>query len=198
MKTLILTFWPKTFPGFPTCIRNFEHTFFQEILIHSFLLDADADTCQLPFICPRKTVRRQFGFYSINYFTQQAMFHPPGSLNENVQQFLSLAEAQKILSDLNKILRKTSFSPKPSNPCLLLAFLASFGVAGLFTVFMATHEWKDSRNLGLYIQLSIFCFVVIMMLPFTCFLVLLCVSKSSRRKRMIGYVANWNRCNLLS
>ena len=121
------------------------------------------------------------------------MFHPPGSLNENVQQFLSLAEAQKILSDLNKILRKTSFSPKPSNPCLLLAFLASFGVAGLFTVFMATHEWKDSRNLGLYIQLSIFCFVVIMMLPFTCFLVLLCVSKSSRRKRMTGYVANWNR-----
>ena len=30
--------------------------YFQEILIHSFLLDADFNTCQLPLICPRKNV----------------------------------------------------------------------------------------------------------------------------------------------
>ena len=34
--------------------------YFKEILIHSFLLDADFDTCQVPLICPRKNVSNLF------------------------------------------------------------------------------------------------------------------------------------------
>ena len=106
--------------------------FFQEVLVHSFLLDADFDTCQIPLICPRKNVSSQICYNS--YCPRfQAMFHPPSGLNENVQQFLTLAEAQKILSDLNKILHRTAFNPRVSNPCFILAVLISLGSSGIFT-----------------------------------------------------------------
>ena len=39
-------------------VKNKYHIFPQEILVHSFLLDADYDTCQMPWICPRKNVTR--------------------------------------------------------------------------------------------------------------------------------------------
>jgi len=150
----------------------------EEILIHSFELDPDADTCQMPWICPRKN----------------AMFHPPESLNENVQQFLSLAEAEKILADLNAILHRTAFSPGLCNPCFLLALLSSCGASGIFISEMATRDFSDyGRNAGLQIQLRIFGFLVGLMLPFICFLVLLCVTRSSRRKQLTNYIADWNR-----
>jgi len=121
------------------------------------------------------------------------MFPFPASLNDNVQQFLSLAEAQKILTDLNKILHKTAFNPRASNPCFLLALLASFGSLPLFVSSMVLQDFSDyGRNAGLYIFLSIFGFLVGMMLPYTCFFVLVCVTKSSRRKQLINYIADWN------
>ena len=86
----------------------------------------------LPLICPRKNVSSQICYNS--YCPRfQAMFHPPSGLNENVQQFLTLAEAQKILSDLNKILHRTAFNPRVSNPCFILAVLISLGSSGIFT-----------------------------------------------------------------
>jgi len=149
----------------------------EEILVHSFELDPDADTCQMPWICPRKN----------------AMFHPPESLNENVQQFLSLAEAEKILADLNAILHRTAFSPGLCNPCFLLALLSSCGASGIFISEMVTRDFSDyGRNAGLQIQLRIFGFLVGLMLPFICFLVLLCVTRSSRRKQLTNYIADWN------
>ena len=123
------------------------------------------------------------------------MFHPPESLNENVQQFLSLTEAQKILTDINAILHRTAFSPGCSNPCFLFGLLASCGAGGIFISEMATRDFSDyGRNAGLQIQLRIFCFLVGLILPFICFFVLLCVTKSSRRKQLINYIADWNRC----
>ena len=121
------------------------------------------------------------------------MFNPIASLNENVQQFLSLADAQKILADLNAILHKTGFSPKPSNPCFLLALLASFGTVAPFVMFMATNDFSNSRNAGAQINLAIGVFVVGMMLPYVCFFILLTYMKSSRKKQLTNYVANWNR-----
>ena len=56
------------------------------------------------------------------------MFHTPASLDDNVQQFLRLAEAKKILADLNKILCLTAFNPTAFNPFFLLAVLTSFGI----------------------------------------------------------------------
>ena len=100
------------------------------------------------------------------------MFNPVASLNENVQQFLSLAEAQKILADLNEILHKTGFSPKPSNPCFLLALLASFGTVAPFVMLMTMSDFSNPRTAGLQIQMSIAVFVVGMMIPYVCFFIL--------------------------
>ena len=66
------------------------------------------------------------------------MFHPPTGLSDNVQHFLSLAEAQTIVADLNKILHNTAFNPRVSNPCFLLAVLISFGSSGIFTSSMTS------------------------------------------------------------
>ena len=123
------------------------------------------------------------------------MFHPPTGLNENVQQFLSLAEAQKILADLNKIIHKTAFSPNPClNPCFLLAMLISFGSGGVFVSEMATRDFSGyGRNTGFEIGLRIFGLLVGVMLPFICFFILFCVTRSSRRKQLINYIAEWNR-----
>ena len=121
------------------------------------------------------------------------MFHQPASLNENVQQFLSLAEAQKILTDLNLILHTTGFSPRISNPCFLLALLASFGTVPVLVWFMTSQDFSNDRNAGLYINLGIFVFVVAMMLPFLCFFILVVVTKSRRKRQLTNYVADWNR-----
>ena len=122
------------------------------------------------------------------------MFHPPESLNENVQQFLSLTEAQKILTDINAILHRTAFRPGPSNPCFLLALLSSFGAGGIFISEMVSRDFSDyGRNAGLQIQLRMFGFLVGLMLPYICFFVLLCVTRSSRRKQLTNYIADWNR-----
>jgi len=179
----------------------------EEILIHSFLLDADFDTCQVPLMCPRKN----------------AMFHPPAGLNDNVQQFLSLAEAQKILADLTKILHKTAFNPRVSNPCFLLAVLISFGSIGIFTpsitssagIMPELDSWKgpglgeqgpyDERleerwggervnreESGSSIGFGIGGLLFGSFLPYLCFFVLVAITKSSRKRQLTSYVAEWN------
>ena len=126
------------------------------------------------------------------------MFHPPASLTENVQQFLRLAEAEKILADLNQILHKTAFNPSPCSPCFLLALLASFGAGGIFISEMASRDFSDyGRSAGLQIMLRIFGFVAGLMVPYICFLVLFCATRSSRRKQLINYIADWNRWRLV-
>ena len=80
------------------------------------------------------------------------MFHPPTGLNDNVQQFLSLEEARKILADLNKILHNTAFNPRVSNPCFLLAVLISLGSSGIFTSFMTSSIDLNSWSGKLYEQ----------------------------------------------
>ena len=172
----------------------------------------------------------------------QAMFHPPTGLNENVQHFLSLAEAQKIIADLNKILHKTAFNPRVPNPCFLLAVLISFGSIGMFSSFMTSStssvgimpgldSWKGkldkqlltqahlelgpglgdqgpynenleerwggekvnrddiSSRIGLGIGGLLFGGV----LPYLCFFVLVAITKSSRKRQLTSYVAEWNR-----
>lgn len=163
----------------------------EEILIHSFLLDADFDTCQVPLICPRKN----------------AMFHPPTGLNDNVQHFLSLAEAQTIVADLNKILHNTAFNPRVSNPCFLLAVLISFGSSGIFTSSMTSginlagneeiennlrgnEESKDDDSSS--IGVSIGGLVLGLMLPYLCFFILVAITKSCRKRQLTNYVAEWN------
>ena len=66
------------------------------------------------------------------------MFHPPtpSHLGDHVQHFFSLAEAERVLSDMNEILHKTGFSMRPSNPCFMVAIAASFSVVITFSSVM--------------------------------------------------------------
>jgi len=151
------------------------------------------------------------------------MFHPPTGLNENVQQFLSLAEAQKIIADLNKILHNTAFNPRVSNPCFLLAVLVTFAGTGIFTSSMISgisdidfgsdpeieNNWRILRgeepfnefsensrskeDSGSSIGLKVGGFVVGLMLPYLCFFILVAIFKSSRKRQLTNYVAEWNR-----
>jgi len=123
------------------------------------------------------------------------MFHPPGSLNDNVQQFLMLAEAQKILADLNQILHKTAFNPRISNPCFLLAVLSTFLFSGVFTAPFLTHisdMTNDFDDGGSSIGLNIGGLLVTMVLPFLSFFVLVYYFKASRKRQLLNYVADLN------
>ena len=79
------------------------------------------------------------------------MFDPPTSLSENVQQFLELSEAQKIVADLNRILHKTAFNPKLTNPCFLLALLFYFAFLGIVLPLLLRFSLNEEEPItGLY------------------------------------------------
>ena len=79
------------------------------------------------------------------------MFEPPTSLSENVQQFLELSEAQKIVADLNRILHKTAFNPKLTNPCFLLALLFYFMFLGIVLPLLMRFSLNEEEpSTGLY------------------------------------------------
>jgi len=156
----------------------------EEILIHSFLLDADYDTCQLPLIFPRKN----------------AMFQTPAVLDDNVQEFLRLEEAEKILADLNKILRLTAFNPTVFNPCFLLAVVASYGILSLH------HSSSDEKEVEYeWEELTVGeeeeeeekeeeerSKTILWILPYLCFVVIVLVAKFCRKRKLTNYVAEWN------
>ena len=124
----------------------------------------------------------------------EAMFHPPASLNDNVQHFLTLSEAQKILADLNQILHKTAFNPKPSNPCFLLAVLFTFVCSGFFPFVITTGlENSTDPNSGMYIGGAIGALIFAIVLPYTCFFCLTCHFRTSRKRQLTNYVAQVNR-----
>ena len=170
--------------------------FFQEILVHSFLLDADFDTCQIPRLCPRKNVSTLF-CSNFTFPLLQAMFHPPTALNENVLQFLSLGEAKKILTDLNMILHRTAFSPRASNPCFILAILISLAFCGFSISFFLPSQFDTAKpgkgDSGSSIGFGI-CFLLLgLFLPYLCFFFLVAITKSARKRQLVNYVGEWNR-----
>merc|ERR1712059_87980 len=133
---------------------------------------------------------------------RQAMFHPPTSLGPNTQQFLPFEEAKKILGDLNKILHKTGFNPRPNNPCFCLIALATFATVPLFMIpilyqpinWDETPEEREERTknkmgVGLKMALSIAPMFGLWIFYFF----LLCFFRHSRRSQLTGYVAQWNR-----
>ena len=120
----------------------------------------------------------------------EAMFHPPASLNDNVQHFLTLSEAQKILAELNQILH----NPKPSNPCFLLAVLFTFVCSGFFPFVITTGlENSTDPNSGMYIGGAIGALIFAIVLPYTCFFCLTCHFRTSRKRQLTNYVAQVNR-----
>ena len=135
------------------------------------------------------------------------MFHTPAGLDDNVQQFLRLEEAEKILTDLNNILRSTAFNPPTFyNPWFLLAVLASYGILSWHhylsklaeLMLNQTHivqgdeeevedEWggveeeEERSNTPLWI------------LPYICFIIIVLVAKLCRKMQLTKYVAELNR-----
>ena len=111
------------------------------------------------------------------------MFHTPAFLDDNVQQFLRLAEAKKILADLNKILHLTAFNPRVSNPCFPLAVLTSLGTCGILV-------WHSRGNPFLWYLGGLLAGLI---LPYLVFFILVTVAKSWRTRQLTNYVAEWNR-----
>jgi len=131
------------------------------------------------------------------------MFHTPAGLNDNVQHFLSLAEAQKILADLNKILHNTAFNPRVSNPCFLIAVLISLGSSGIFTSSMTSSIGDDTleerwggepvEESGSSIGVGIGGLLFGLFLPYLVFFVIVAITKSSRKRQLTNYLGEWNR-----
>ena len=102
------------------------------------------------------------------------MFHPPPTLKDNVQQFLTLAEAQKILADLNQIFDKTTF-----HPGLPLLLIVIFWFA-THVLLMATFTFAPVSLLGLPLSL-------------VCLFIVNYYYKGLQRGQLINYVADLNR-----
>ena len=66
------------------------------------------------------------------------MFHPPSRLGDNVQHFLSMEEALRVLSTMNEILHETGFSNRFTNPCFMVAVAMSFLTVTIFGTVMVT------------------------------------------------------------
>jgi len=82
----------------------------QDVLIHSFQLDAENSYCAVSKLCPKK----------------QAMFHVPANVPEHIEHFLPLKDIKKILEDLNEILKNTGFPMNFTNPVLIVSFAVFF------------------------------------------------------------------------
>jgi len=142
------------------------------------------------------------------------MFHPPSGLPEQVQHFLGLEDARRLLADLNRILHTTAFNPRVSNPCFCLALLLSFGSLGFILPvslgFPTGYESSDdysgehkerwggeevdrssSSPIGMNIGLMLF----LMFLPYSVFFFLVYYMKSARKRRLLRHVRKWNSFN---
>ena len=142
------------------------------------------------------------------------MFHPPSGLPEQVQHFLGLEDARRLLADLNRILHTTAFNPRVSNPCFCLALLLSFGSLGFILPvslgFPTGYESSDdysgepkerwggeeverssSSPIGMNIGLMLF----LMFLPYSVFFFLVYYMKSARKRRLLRHVRKWNSSN---
>ena len=100
------------------------------------------------------------------------MFHPTSTLKDNVQQFLTLAEAQQILDDLNQILDKTAFHP--GLPLIVIFWFATH------VLLMATFTFVPVSLLGLPLSL-------------VCLFIVNYYYKGLQRGQLINYVADLNR-----
>ena len=120
-------------------------------------------------------------------FLMQAMFHPPTSLPPTTQPFLSLADAQKLLDDLNIILSETGFNGRPSNPWFFIAMFSGFATMGISL--SATLSDMGSGNVGLGMGFTL----VEVMLPYVLFFGAVYYYRKQRRERLTQYVEDWNR-----
>ena len=117
----------------------------------------------------------------------QAMFHPPSSLPEEVQEFLGLEEARRVLAHLNHILHTTAFHPR--GPCLCLAIVMSMGSMGIIMpVFLLSIQEDGGSSIPVWL-----CVLIgLTFLPYIIFFFLLFYMKSARRRRLLRHVEEWN------
>jgi len=127
------------------------------VLVHSFLLDAETDFFSLPICCPGK----------------QAMFHIPQNYSTHLVSFIPAQDTTKMIEEINKILKKTSFPTRKFNPlilsCMLVSFLIIFfGVLSTFTVFVGV------------------------ILPFVAYFSLMFYMMYTRKEKLLAYLKEWN------
>jgi len=139
-----------------------------DVLVHSFKLDANADTCSLPFCYPGK----------------QAMFHVPTNLSSYLSTFISHKEATNLIEDINKILLETAFVNTKCNPsliiCIVIGFLGSYA-----TYEVIKHHVSE---LTLYLMST-----TVFFLPYIFYFGLLKYQNSKRKERLISFINKWTK-----
>jgi len=177
------------------------------ILVHSFQLDADTDYCSLPCCCCRG---------------KQPMFHVPQSFNHHLTKFLSYNDGVMLIRTLNKILSKTAFPNKPCSPCVLITLILPWLCIlpiWYFTYSIGILSEMDSNQLSSFFpelsevgintdkdvedrseqKLTTFLIVLItvtiivgLCIPFTIYFCFQCIRKSERKRKLLKFLRFWN------
>jgi len=145
-----------------------------DVLVHSFQLDADTDYCSLPICCPGK----------------QAMFHPPKNFSSHLTTFIPHGEGVKMIEEINSILRATAFPNRQCNLFFFLCMLASFSSVGFFNIGLMRSIGFDDASDG--IVGSIGFMMAGLFLPYVLYFGLMIYKKVSRKTKLLSYVQEWN------
>lgn len=141
----------------------------QDVLIHSFQLDADNSCCAVSKLCPRK----------------QAMFHVPLNVTDHLEHFLPLKDITRILEDLNQILKSTGFPLNCTNPVFILTFVVVFLLPNLITPVLISDSDIGIAIVPLVLILAVVLFIINFLLFFIC--------RSKRKNGILSYLKEWNR-----
>ena len=161
-----------------------------DVLVHSFQLDADTDFCSLPICCPGKQVSRriieQFDGKPSKCSHLQAMFHKPRNFSAHLENFIPYAEGGKMIEEINTILRDTAFPNRQCNPFFILCMLLSFLSIGPSILNMMSQDSPDSVGSSVtFILLGVF-------LPYIPYFGLMIYKRISRKNCLLNFVCEWN------
>eukprot|EP00091_Calanus_sinicus_P024991 TRINITY_DN9293_c0_g1_i1.p1 TRINITY_DN9293_c0_g1~~TRINITY_DN9293_c0_g1_i1.p1 ORF type:complete len:125 (+),score=18.38 TRINITY_DN9293_c0_g1_i1:126-500(+) len=101
-----------------------------DILVHSFQLDASTDFCSLPICWPNK----------------QAMLHPPRNFSAHLTNFLPYQDGVKMLEEINTILRDTAFPNGPCNLLMLICIISASHLMLSYVVYFSLMYYKKVKE----------------------------------------------------
>jgi len=159
------------------------------VVIHSFPLDPDSDFCMCPVICPGK----------------QAMFHPPENFPRHLAQFVPNEDADKMLRQINKILRRTAYPEKQCGPlaCFSLILTGLFFLPLLLLLTSRNSSTNSDENYSRNANISnsmeewtkgnLAWLIPCCFWPFVLYFVLMMCMSCKRERSIKRFILNWNK-----
>lgn len=141
-----------------------------DVLVHSFQLDADTDYCSLPICCPGK----------------QAMFHTPKNFSAHLSHFIPYQDGVRMIEEINAILRSTAFPNRQCNLFFLICMCLSFASLTLPLSSMS------SATSGSDVGVSLGGLLGGIFFPYVIYFGLMLYKKHSRKSSLLNFVQEWN------